>query len=199
MKSFEKWHQLKNSPVYWKVIYFPNFNFKSKVHLSKYIEKLYIWPKNIWQNMLESYIFDLLTVHCRFSRESGPGARTLPKIQSSKKHSLKHKDKCKYKYKTCVCILQNPANPALTCWFLLQVVGRPAKEGKWFSAPLTFVFFVNFLAVTRNIQFAEQILGWSVSGHLWRVQMNSFCVNLSGCGFDAELVEVWWVSLWLTD
>ena len=106
--------------IYWKVIY-----------LTKYIGKLYIW-----QNILENYIFDLLTVHCRFSRESGPGARTLPKIQSSKKHSLKHKGKCKYKYKTCVCILQNPANPALTCWFLLQVVGRPAKERKWFSAPL---------------------------------------------------------------
>ena len=30
-----------------------------------------------------------------------------------------------------------------------------------------------------------------LSEYLWSVQMNSFCVNLSVCGFDVELVDVW--------
>ena len=153
----------RKTPIY--------FIYLTKEHLAKYVGKLYIWQDMLESYIfdkiyLENYIFDLLTVHCRFSRESGPGARTLPKIQSSKKHSLKHKDKCKYKYKTCVCILQNPANPALTCWFLLQVVGRPAKERKWFSAPLTFVFFVKgsgYVMLVESFYFGSLIcVPWQI-------------------------------------
>ena len=100
------------------------------------------WKVIYLTKYIGNYIFDLLTVHCRFSRESGPGARTLPKIQSSKKNSLKHKGKYKYKYKTC--ILQNPANPAHLL-VLTPSRGTTCKEVEMIfsiSYILTFVFFV---------------------------------------------------------